>query len=293
MTQKDLFPLFPTSNGIPNKVLLVSNSQLHKLQGKHINGCRIFLLVYAGELQLEVSHNIYKMKAGSLLDLLDTTGLTIQSVSQDIKAHCMIPNYEFARESLKMFKPGPENYILDRLEYPILNLTEQEISALQQQMILMESALTNTNHTYRYELALVYFKSFMLEIGHLTLTHKNEMEEKATILSKRDLVMMEFMKLVWEYACTEHEVEYYADKLCLSAKHLTRLVKEAISKTPHEIISDELLKYAMKKLEDDEVTVGQLAEEMHFADQASFSKFFKKHTKISPMEYRRQLKKME
>lgn len=293
MTQKDLFPLFPTSNGIPNKVLLVINSQLHKLQGKHINGCRIFLLVYAGELQLEVSHNIYKMKAGSLLDLLDTTGLTIQSVSQDIKAHCMIPNYEFARESLKMFKPGPENYILDRLEYPILNLTEQEISALQQQMILMESALTNTNHTYRYELALVYFKSFMLEIGHLTLTHKNEMEEKATILSKRDLVMMEFMKLVWEYACTEHEVEYYADKLCLSAKHLTRLVKEAISKTPHEIIIDELLKYAMKKLEEDEVTVGQLAEEMHFADQASFSKFFKKHTKISPMEYRRQLKKME
>lgn len=293
MTQKDLFPLFPTSNGIPNKVLLVINSQLHKLQGKHINGCRIFLLVYAGELQLEVSHNIYKMKAGSLLDLLDTTGLMIQSVSQDIKAHCMIPNYEFARESLKMFKPGPENYILDRLEYPILNLTEQEISALQQQMILMESALTNTNHTYRYELALVYFKSFMLEIGHLTLTHKNEMEEKATILSKRDLVMMEFMKLVWEYACTEHEVEYYADKLCLSAKHLTRLVKEAISKTPHEIICDELLKYAMKKLEDDEVTVGQLAEEMHFADQASFSKFFKKHTKISPMEYRRQLKKME
>lgn len=293
MTQKDLFPLFPTSNGIPNKVLLVINSQLHKLQGKHINGCRIFLLVYAGELQLEVSHNIYKMKAGSLLDLLDTTGLMIQSVSQDIKAHCMIPNYEFSRESLKMFKPGPENYILDRLEYPILNLTEQEISALQQQMILMESALTNTNHTYRYELALVYFKSFMLEIGHLTLTHKNEMEEKATILSKRDLVMMEFMKLVWEYACTEHEVEYYADKLCLSAKHLTRLVKEAISKTPHEIICDELLKYAMKKLEDDEVTVGQLAEEMHFADQASFSKFFKKHTKISPMEYRRQLKKME
>lgn len=292
MTQKDLFPLFPTSNGIPNKVLLVSNSQLYKLQGKHINGCRIFLLVYAGELQLKVSHNIYKMKAGSLLDLLDTTGLTIQSVSQDIKAHCMIPNYEFARESLKMFKPGPENYILDRLEYPILNLTEQEISALQQQMILMESALTNTNHTYRYELALVYFKSFMLEIGHLTLTHKNEMEEKATILSKRDLVMMEFMKLVWEYACTEHEVEYYADKLCLSAKHLTRLVKEAISKTPHEIICDELLKYAMKKLEDDEVTVGQLAEEMHFADQASFSKFFKKHTKISPMEYRRQLKKI-
>ena len=118
------------------------------------------------------------------------------------------------------------------------------------------------------------------------------MEEKATILSKRDLVMMEFMKLVWEYACPEHEVEYYADKLCLSAKHLTRLVKEAISKTPHEILIDELLKYAMKKLEEDEVTVGQLAEEMHFADQASFSKFFKKHTKISPMEYRRQLKKI-
>ncbi|MDM8307733.1 helix-turn-helix domain-containing protein [Phocaeicola barnesiae] len=43
----------------------------------------------------------------------------------------------------------------------------------------------------------------------------------------------------------------------------------------------------MLMLEDERIPVGQIAEELHFSDQASFSKFFKKQMKMAPMLYRR------
>ena len=46
----------------------------------------------------------------------------------------------------------------------------------------------------------------------------------------------------------------------------------------------------MTLLEDDRISIGQIAERLHFSDQASFCKFFKKQKQISPMAYRRQNK---
>lgn len=43
---------------------------------------------------------------------------------------------------------------------------------------------------------------------------------------------MNFMKLICENAVTEHSVTFYADYLCVSTKHLTRLTKETFKQTP-------------------------------------------------------------
>ena len=42
---------------------------------------------------------------------------------------------------------------------------------------------------------------------------------------------------------------------------------------------------------DPDMTIQQVAEKMSFSDQSSFGKFFKKHTGLSPLRYRQNLKK--
>ena len=78
---------------------------------------------------------------------------------------------------------------------------------------------------------------------------------------------MNFMKLICENAVTEHSVTFYADYLCVSTKHLTRLTKETFKQTPHEMICKEIIR--------------QISEELNFVDMVSFSKFFKKQ----PFDY--------
>lgn len=53
------------------------------------------------------------------------------------------------------------------------------------------------------------------------------------------------MKLVSKHFAKEHHIEFYADSLCISIKHLTRVIKEMIGKTPHTVICDEITHQAM------------------------------------------------
>jgi AraC-like DNA-binding protein len=48
---------------------------------------------------------------------------------------------------------------------------------------------------------------------------------------------------------------------------------------------------AARLLRDPEMTIQQIAEELSFADQSSFGKFFKKQTGLSPLKYRQTLRK--
>lgn len=130
----------------------------------------------------------------------------------------------------------------------------------------------------------------MLEVGQIMLERSQTDNQLPPVISKRDWVMMDFMKLVWQHVSVEHQTDFYAEKLCISAKHLSRLVKEVLGKTPHEVICDELIKRATERLDDENISVSQIAEELHFSDQAAFCKFFKKHYAVSPMEYRRKLR---
>lgn len=250
----------------------------------------MFLLVGAGRLSLRINEVAYEMKAHFFLDLLEGARVEICDLSTDLQAWCLIPNYAFAKASLKNLRPGPDHYLIDRLHCPVLSLTDGQFEYLERQMEIFKSTLASLDHHYRQELLLVYFKSFMLEVGQIMLERSQTDNRLPPVISKRDWVMMDFMKLVWQHVAVEHQIDFYADKLCISTKHLSRLVKEVLGKTPHEVICDELIKRATERLDDENISVSQIAEELHFSDQAAFCKFFKKHYAVSPMEYRRKLR---
>ena len=117
-------------------------------------------------------------------------------------------------------------------------------------------------------------------------THEENMDDALPYISKRDHITLNFMKLVSKHFMEEHNIDFYAEALCISTKHLTRIVKGMTGKTPHTIICNELIHQAMAMLENDSIPVSQIAEELHFSDQAAFCKFFKKHKKVPPMAYR-------
>ena len=85
----------------------------------------------------------------------------------------------------------------------------------------------------------------------------------------------------------KREVSFYARELCVSTKHLARVVKSCTGKTPHAVIDAEVLGLAIQLLKNEDMLVQQVADHLHFSDQAAFSKFFRKYMRMSPTEYRR------
>lgn len=287
MTQNELSLLFPSGCYKNGLLLLVPPGKFHKLEGNAIEKSRMHILLCDGAMELELNGKAYGLKGPSLLDIADTAVVRISKVSPGLRAWCLFVTFEFASSSLKTFRPGPLSHLLERLAIPVWNISREESETLEGQLVLLEKTLGNPGHCYQQELAETYFKSFSLELGNIMFAHKESIDEAQTYISKKDFIALNFMKLVSEHFMKEHNVVFYSEALCVSAKHLVRVVKEVMGKTPHAVICSELVNQAMTMLEDDSVPVSQIAERLHFSDQAAFCKFFKKHKNVSPMAYRR------
>ncbi len=294
MDTKDLFAYFQSEYLIPDKILMITPSEFHKLEGLSIENCRMLMLVCEGSLTFEADKKVQEMGAHTMLDVLERNVMRFESISKDAKIYGLLPLYSFVEESLKSLKPGPERGFINRKSSPVLHMSEEEHAVMVRQMELIEACFRNTKHYYRQELLHTYFKSFMLEMGNFLLTHEEhaDNENSTPTISKAEWTTLTFMKLVWEHFKEEHTVDFYANELCISPKHLGRTLKETIDKTPHEIIRDELLHHAMELLEDESYTIQQIAETLSFSDQASFCKFFKKYKNSSPSLYRKRIVKI-
>ena len=110
-------------------------------------------------------------------------------------------------------------------------------------------------------------------------------------MSRSDEIIKDFAELLVKHVTKETSVEFYAEKICISKQYLSLIVKDKTRVTIGTIISAMRAAAAARLLRDPKHTIQQVAEELSFADQSSFGKFFKKHSGLSPLKYRQNLRK--
>ncbi|MGZ3898976.1 MAG: helix-turn-helix domain-containing protein [Bacteroidia bacterium] len=81
-------------------------------------------------------------------------------------------------------------------------------------------------------------------------------------------------------------VQYIADKLNVSPKYLSSLLKVLTGQSTQQYIHDKLIEKAKEKLSTTNLSVSEIAYELGFEHSQSFSRLFKSKTKISPLEFR-------
>lgn len=293
MKHPKLISGFPPEASITDRILLVDPALFPLLTGRSISECRIFLFVAEGYLTIEKNRRKQIVQANQLIDILAWEPITFVSVSNDIEAWCLMPNYIFTNESLNGMRPEDSEPFKDRHSIPLIDLTQEETSVVRRQFSLLRDALADMSNFYRVELCRCYFRSFMLEMGNIVLHRRNADEKSTRIDNRQDLIVRNFLKLMWKHYRTHHSLSFYAEQLCLSEKHFTRVVKERLGKTPHAVLRDELLQRATYLLEDTKVAIQDIAADLHFSETAAFCKFFKKHKGVSPTAFRSKSKSVK
>lgn len=86
------------------------------------------------------------------------------------------------------------------------------------------------------------------------------------------------------------DVPFYAQQLQLSTSSLNRLCQAHFKKSLSKIIEDKIIALAKKKLFLTNQSVKEIAHELGFDDPFYFSRFFKKATQLSPINFRKKLK---
>lgn len=96
-----------------------------------------------------------------------------------------------------------------------------------------------------------------------------------------------FLQMVTEAVDKERDVQYYAKRLGVTPSYLFVVVKEFTDKSPSDIIASFVISNAKQLLERTNMNCKQITKELNFPNQSFFGKFFKKHTGMTPMDYRK------
>ncbi len=104
--------------------------------------------------------------------------------------------------------------------------------------------------------------------------------------SKQEVVVEKFLNLAQANYKKQRELEFYADKLCLSTKHLSKVIKENSGTSANDWIDNYVILEAKALLNSTNMTIQQISDELNFPSQSFFGKYFKRHVGMSPKEYR-------
>lgn len=109
--------------------------------------------------------------------------------------------------------------------------------------------------------------------GELLGTHQNDI-----LLRFRDLLETNFEN--------NWSVSDFAEALSISTKTLNSITKSEWGKTVSQTITDRIILEAKRRLTHSNAYVNQIAYDLGFKDPYYFIKYFKKHVKCSPSEFR-------
>lgn len=105
--------------------------------------------------------------------------------------------------------------------------------------------------------------------------------------AKRKIEIFEsLVKLIDENFMRERSVAFYADQLCITPKYLSVIVKSVCGKTVQQLLFQAIVRRSIYLMKNTNKTILQIASELSFPNASAFGTFFKKHTGLSPKNYR-------
>jgi AraC-like DNA-binding protein len=126
----------------------------------------------------------------------------------------------------------------------------------------------------------------ILDLILLTCTELYPREYNVLPNNKGHITVKKFMLLIEENYQHNLKVTDYANRLSITANHLTQLVKQITGKTTNAILQEKNILEIKRQLLYTNLTVTEIATQMNFADQSYLTKYFKKITGQTPLQYR-------
>ena len=171
-------------------------------------------------------------------------------------------------------------------------MAKSDLDTLCKDIRNMIDSLSNKDHYFAEEINYAYFYILLTDMADMVWRKYGRYEPMHhSEMRRADGILKEFSELLVQNVKTETNVGFYAEKLCISKQYLSLIVKEKLHVTIGTVMASMRIEMAARMLRDPELTIQQVAEAMSFSDQSSFGKFFKKHTGLSPLKYRQNLKK--
>lgn len=237
----------------------------------------ISLCLY-GELTVEINMIEHHISTGNLVITLPEDILQHKEISDDVKGLFIIVSQQFIEEAFPQIEEILPLF-LHIQKYPCLNLSVQECVRIQSFYNFFIQHLED-NSFYKNKIVRSILQSLIYYIaGIINLDKDNKRERKDELFTR-------FVQLIIKNYKKNRKLDFYADKLFITPKYLSDVIKKISGRSAHDWIDRYILLEAKILLRSSHKTIQQIADELNFPNNSFFSKYFKKHCGMTPKEYR-------
>ncbi|MGH1387647.1 AraC family transcriptional regulator [Kordia sp.] len=100
-------------------------------------------------------------------------------------------------------------------------------------------------------------------------------------------IFIQFENLLRQHFTTSRNADFYATSLGITYKHLNHICKEVIQKTAKQCVDDFIILEAKRNLINSKIKSTELAYQLGFTESTNFVKYFKKHTDLTPNQFKK------
>ncbi|WP_228453783.1 helix-turn-helix domain-containing protein [Chryseobacterium manosquense] len=244
------------------------------------------LFLKKGKIILKEQISVVEIHENSVVLINMKSVYELLEISKDIEIRSIAYNRSFIEKvSLKLNRLNLYNNLKKQLSrnFP---LKPEEFSILWDNTGLLSQTLKSQDKIeFSQEIGVNYLSIIIYFLMSFAPFSGYEQQGK---MSRSQQIVYDFIMLVSEHYLTHKSVQFYAQKLGISMRHLSSVLKQENGKTANEIISEFILNEAKAQLSGTSKSINTIADNLQISDSYSFSHFFKKHQKISPIQYRKQ-----
>ena len=243
------------------------------------------LLVLEGSIDLSIDYVLFQASTNTVVTIMPTHITKVMKYSPNFKGRLMAVSRAFLEQSMMPNHSSSMIQYMKIRKNPTILLQESEIKTLDESMLRLRQTILQTSHHLQRLLIQNTLMGFFIEMGNI-FSERKEYNTPPSLTRKEEL-FESFLRILYMYCKEQHVVSFYAEQLYITPQYLSLILKELTGRSANKWIDEALMQEAKILLKAPHATVQQVADALHFSDQSTFGKFFKKHAGMSPMEYRK------
>ncbi|MFT3827821.1 MAG: helix-turn-helix domain-containing protein [Chitinophagaceae bacterium] len=266
-----------------NEVDMADFMQLHFPYRSDVFG---IILVLEGEIVLKANLTDFKVDAGNVCFVGPNSVYEFSYFSEDYRMLGVTVKPDYLSERGIHLNSTEAMEVFVRGFKPLSALNEEEKNNLQRLLAFLYSKLKGQElDSFQQQSVAAAFVALAYDVASI---YQRNTEATQNRFTRKEELTVRFLKLLAVHFKIQRSVQFYANALYLTSRHLSEVVKETTGKTAGEVIDEAVIMEAKVLLGDPQYNIGQITQLLNFSNQSFFTKFFKNKTGLTPTEYREQ-----
>ena len=165
----------------------------------------------------------------------------------------------------------------------MMQLSDDETEEILTLYRAMRAKVRQPSFNYKREALRGYMQVLYYDVCQVMTRYVEKFDTGRS--SRKKQIFDQFIQLLQQYCTSERSIVFYAEKLCLTPKYLSQVVRAVSGRHAGEWIRDYVILEAKALLKSQQYSVQQVADMLNFANQSFFGVYFKKAVGCSPSVY--------